>query len=93
MEYSKQTLAKIDELASDMMSPKEIAHLLGIDELSLCDDINTYGNAARRAFFHGATVTAHGLRKSVRELAEAGSPFSISECQRQIEAMLSEVTI
>lgn len=93
MDYSIDLLKKIETEASEMMTPTEIAFLLDIDELSLKDDINTIGHPARKSFFIGVVRTAQELRKNIREAAVAGSPYSISECQKQIINILSEVTI
>jgi hypothetical protein len=75
------------------MTPTEISHLLDLDEMSLKDDINTLGHPVRRAFFRGMATTANQLRNNIRDAAIAGSPYSITECQRQILNMLSEVTL
>lgn len=72
------------------MTPSEISFLLDIDETILVDDINSIGNPARRAFFKGMASTANDIRKCIRDLADAGSPFSIAECQRLITRQLAE---
>lgn len=74
-----------------MMTPAEIASLLGLDESELIDDINTMGHPARRAFYHGVALTARELREDIRDTARAGSPFSVSECLHFIERQLAAV--
>ena len=90
MDYSTDLVKKIEEKAKEMMTPSEISFLLDIDETILVDDINSIGNPARRAFFKGMASTANDIRKGIRDLADAGSPFSIAECQRLITRQLAE---
>lgn len=93
MDYSTDLLKEIEKNAMGMMTPREISFLLDIDEIQFIDDINTRGNPARKAFFRGVTKTAMELRENIIDAAMAGSPFSISECQKQLMQMLAEITV
>ena len=75
------------------MTPSEISFILGVEEITLVDDINTIGNPARSAFFRGMASTANEIRKGIRDLADAGSPFSIAECQRLITRQMADIKL
>lgn len=93
MDYSTDLLLKIEEKAKEMMTPSEISFLLDIDETTLLDDVNSVGSPARKAFFKGVASTANEIRKGIRDLADAGSPFSIAECQRLITRQMAEIKL
>lgn len=75
------------------MSPMEIAFLVGVNEVSLQDDILTVGHPARQAYYRGVASTAHELRGNIRDAAMAGSPYSIAECQKLIMERLTDVIL
>lgn len=73
------------------MMPAEIAALMGWDEMEFQDDVNTIGNPARAAYSKGMASTVRSLRAGIIDAANAGSPYSIAECQRLILRALSEM--
>lgn len=91
MNYSNDFLDKLEEMATNMMTPSEASFLLGVDEVTLKDDINTIGHPARMAYMRGLSQTALDMRKDIRTAAMAGSPYSIAECQRLIISITTSI--
>ena len=70
MEYTKEQLQKIEELASTLTPIPEISVLMGLaSEDMLALDIATHGNPARMAYLRGMAATAKELREKNLELA------------------------
>lgn len=84
-------MREIEAKAMAMMSPAEVAFLLGVDEERLRDDIATYRHPARLAYMRGLAKTAYKLRTNMLELAEAGSPNAITESNRALTPLLSQL--
>ena len=84
-------MREIEAKAMAMMSPAEVAFLLGVDEERLRDDIATYRHPARLAYMRGLAKTAYKLRTNMLELAEAGSPNAINESNRALTPLLSQL--
>lgn len=78
MEYTKETLEKIEEMAAALLPPDEISILLGFEEkeseefVELCR--NHRSSNVYKAFHRGRLTTKYELRKTVIRLAKAGSP-------------------
>lgn len=91
MDYSTNLLSEIEKHAREMMTPTEIAALLGIEERTLCDDVSTVGHPARKAYIRGTSITALELRSNIHVTALAGSSYSIQECQRLLAVAQSAI--
>ena len=89
--YSQEQLAQIEKLAEDMMSPLEISFLLGFDESSFKDAVNTPGSPVRKAYMSGVARTTHALNQSIREAARAGSPASIEQSVQILSAINAQL--
>lgn len=91
MDYSTDSLKKIEKLASQLTPITEIGALLDFDEISFRDDINTPGNPARKAFLKGYACTANRLRKNNLGLSYTGSPAADEACRGYLRKMLSDL--
>ena len=91
MDYSTDSLMKIEELASQLTPITEIGALLDFDELAVHDDINTPGNPARKAFLRGYAITANKLRKNNLDLSYTGSPAADEACRGYLRKMMTDV--
>lgn len=88
MEYTKEQLKKIEEMASQLTPVNQICVLLGLkSEDMLALDIATHGNPARMAYLRGMAATAKELREKNLELAKACSPSAMEQCFRDIQEM------
>lgn len=81
MDYSIELLEKIRDCGQQMLTPKEIAFYLELDEFTLSDEINTFGTLARRYYLKGIMNTVYSMRQSLFETACAGSPYALSQCK------------
>lgn len=81
MDYSEELLAKICDCGEQMLTPKETALYLELDEATLSDEINTFGTLARRYYLKGIMNTVYSMRQSLFETACAGSPYALSQCK------------
>lgn len=93
MVYSTNLLKEIELMASQMTPAVEIGILLGIDENTFVDDINSPGSPARIAYLRGYATTARKLRQNNLELAEAGSTSADEACRNYISKMLYNVNL
>ncbi|MCR4602457.1 MAG: hypothetical protein K5683_02840 [Prevotella sp.] len=69
----------------------EIGVLLGLNEISLRDDILTPGHPAREAFYRGYAKTALKIRQRNLELAEAGSPAADEALRAYLKTMNNDL--
>ena len=81
MDYSEELLAKIRDCGEQMLTPKETALYLELDESTLSDEINTSGTLVRRYYLKGVMNTVYSMRQSLFETACAGSPYALSQCK------------
>ncbi len=75
MNPDKETLDKIQDMASSLMQPREIAILLDINPDAFEHDVNH--NPSSEVYKHynkGRLQTKLELRKKIIQLAKAGSP-------------------
>ena len=86
-----ETITKIEELASVLTPPSQMAAMLGIDEDILKHKISIHGTKERMAFLKGMSATADKLRRNNIELANAGSPEAIRSCFAAMNRMLDDV--
>ena len=93
MDYSEDYLTRISDLAAQLTPPHEIAALLDFDETEFKVDVNTPGNAARKAFLKGYSETALRLRKQNLELVDAGSPAADEACRGYIRRMIRDIDL
>lgn len=91
MDYTKEQLQKIEELAKILTPSNEIATLMSFDEDLFLLDLVTKGNPARRAFMKGMASTAKTLRQKNLELANACAPSAIEQCFRDLKQMLNDL--
>lgn len=91
MDYSKDLLKRISELAGQLTPVSEIAVLLDIDEVTFLDDVITPGHEARRAYMHGYAKTANEIRKRNLDLAAAGSPAADEALRSYLRRMTTEL--
>lgn len=91
MDYTKEQLQKIEELAKILTPATEMATLLGFDEDLFMLDLSTKGNPARRAFMTGMAGTAKTLRQKNLELANACAPSAIEQCFHDLRQMLNDL--
>lgn len=89
MDYTKEQLKKIEEMASQLTPVNQICVLLGLkseDMLSL--DIATHGHPARMAYLRGMASTASELREKNLQLARACSPSAMEQCFHDLQNMM-----
>lgn len=79
MEYSEKLLEEITEYAKNLMSPREIAGILGLDEDVLTDDIHCKGHPARVAYLKGYMIIVREVKTNIIDAATAGSPYAIQK--------------
>lgn len=89
--FSQPVIDKIEELASQLTPPTEIAVTIGIDEDSLMLALNHHGSPERKAFMRGKAKTANAIRQNNIELANAGSPDAIRSCLHALRQMRDEL--
>ena len=81
MDYSIELLEKIRDCGQQMLTPKETAFYLELDEDILSDDINTSGTIVRRYYLKGVMNTVYSMRQSLFDTANVGSPYALSQCK------------
>lgn len=93
MDYSRDLLTKIQELAGHLTPLQEISALLELNETELRTDINTMGHPARVAFMKGYAETALKLRKQNLDLVDAGSPAADEACRGYLKRMIRDIDL
>jgi hypothetical protein len=74
MNLSEQQLKEIQNLASLLLEPEEIAVLTGIDICSFLSEIENKKGDAYLAYFKGKTETKKAIHENVIKMAKHGSP-------------------
>lgn len=87
----KEITAKIEELASVLTPPSQMAAILNLDEDIFKSNLKMHGTEERRAFLRGMSSTADILRRNNIELANAGSPEAIRSCFAAMNRMLDDM--
>lgn len=89
--YSQELLDKVEEYASYLMLPSEIAFLVEMNEYSFKDAISNKASQLSKAYFKGKINTTLAIRKQEVELAKVGSPLAVEHASKYITDMdLSE---
>ena len=91
MDYSKEKLKKIQELAEELTPISEISFLLDCDEVQLTDDVRTTGSEVRKAFMKGYAKAAHEIRLRNMDLSKAGSPAADEALRGYLKQMMNEL--
>lgn len=91
MDYSPNSLQRIEELARSLTPLTEIGVLLGFNEVEFHDAVMTPGNPARTAYLKGYATTALEIRKRNIELAEAGSPAADEQLRGYMRKMMIDL--
>lgn len=73
MKYTEEQIKAIEDYSQLLFTPGEIALLIEVDKTELINDIKLKNNKAYKAFSKGKFSAEIILRKSIIELAEAGS--------------------
>ena len=82
-------LAELNELASLMMTIKEIAIILDIDELSFRKSLRINNSEEYKAYWSGYLKSKAELRKSILQHAKSGS----SPAQTLSEKFITEINL
>ena len=91
MEINEEVCSKIEELASKLVPPSQMAALLDLNEDGLKLALNRHSHPARKAFLKGMANTANKIRATNIELAETGSPDAIHGCFNSMREMINEL--
>ena len=91
MDYSKETLQKIQQLAQELTPISEISFLLDCDEVQLTDDVRTPGSADRKAYMTGYAKAAHEIRMRNMDLSKAGSPAADEALRGYLKKMMNDL--
>ena len=92
MEVTPELCNKIEEMASKLVPPSEMAALLDVNEDGLRLALNRHGSEVRKAFLRGMANTANKIRETNIDLANAGSPDAIRSCFSSMQHMLNDLT-
>lgn len=93
MDCSTDFLQKLRECGERMLTPKEAALYLEIDEMELQDEINTDGSPFRKSYLKGVMNTVYNMRQSLFDAACTGSPYALTQCKELILRTISETHI
>ena len=74
MNLSEQQLKNIQNLASLLLEPEEIAVLTGIDISSFLSEVENKKGDTYLAYFKGKTETKKAIHENVIKMAKHGSP-------------------
>lgn len=78
MKLTAEQLTTLEEYAASLLSPKEIAILLGIDpdvrQMFVTKCLRSEGSQEYEAYHKGRLTTKLALRRNIIKLAKAGSP-------------------
>lgn len=85
--YTEEQLAKIEELASNLMPIDAIAILTDIDEDQLKQDIANKKSSAGKAYRLGKAKTMLEIQKQEINLAKLASPAAVESATRYITEM------
>lgn len=90
MQYSKEQIEKVQELAEALTPIRDIATLLDVPEDELRIDIRNHNSEVSRAYRIAKAEIALRLRKQEIELANVGSPLAVSITNQYIVSMSSD---
>lgn len=90
MDFSTELLQKICDCGQRMMTPKETAFYLELDENELQDEINSQGTPARKYYLKGVMNTVYEMRQGLFDAASAGSPYALTQCKELILKTMTE---
>lgn len=93
MNYSNDLLTKIEELAGQMMAPREIAALLDIDEDDLDDEMHRKDSPVRRMYLKGYVKVVQIIKQGVLDAAMAGSPYSLQKSIDYLSQIENQIVI
>ena len=63
MDYSTDLMNQIEECGKRLMTPKETALYLQLDETALSDEISTKGTEVRKRYLHGVMTSVYDMRE------------------------------
>jgi hypothetical protein len=73
MKFTDQQLKEIEDYSKLFFSPSDIALIIEVDEEQFLNEIAVKTSPAGKAFYTGKLLAEVILRKSIFDLAEAGS--------------------
>ncbi len=87
MEYSKEQIDKVQELAEVFLPISDIAVILEVDPNLLKADIRDYDNPVRAAYLKGKSLSKAALLSQEMKLAKIGSPLGLDSTRKALVSM------